>query len=87
MKITNIQIRMINGKERLKAVASVTFDGLITVDDIKIIQASKRLCISYPQNTYRQSIVIPRTPEISKAIEHKILGSYEESCKQVNNAS
>lgn len=80
MEITDVKIRML-GKKRLKAVASITFDGIISINDIKIIQAKKRLCIAYPENpdthTDRpQYFVVPRTPEASKKIENRLLSSY-----------
>mgnify|MGYP000853783074 FL=1 len=76
MKVTEVQLRMIR-QPRLKAIASITLDSVIPIDDIKVIQAKKRLCIIYPQNINRQYIVAPRTPETSAELENAVLAKYK----------
>lgn len=79
MKITNVSIRLIENKEtnrRLKAVASITFENLLTIDDILVIQARQRLCLFYPENLYHQPVVVPRIRQFSKQIEGVILDRY-----------
>lgn len=83
MEITHVNIRMMDQDEtelygRLKATASITFEGLLSIDDIKIIQGYNRLCIMYPENKYHQAIVVPRVREFSKKIENTILDSYRQ---------
>lgn len=83
MEITHVNIRMMDQDEtelygRLKATASITFEGLLSIDDIKIIQGYNRLCIMYPENKYHQAIVVPRVREFSKKIENTILNSYRQ---------
>ena len=66
---------MIN-KKRLRAIASVTLDNEINIDDIKIIRAKNRMCIMYAQNDAGQYIVVPTNPDTSRKIETAILDCY-----------
>ena len=38
MQITEVRLRKVNSENRMKAVASVTFDGAFVVHDIKVIE-------------------------------------------------
>lgn len=91
MKVTRVLLRMIQ-HPRLKAIACVTLNDAVIIDDIKVIQAKNRLCIMYPQNEKNQCIVSPKTLKTSKKIEQAILGKYaalsdwkgeNESCTQI----
>lgn len=75
MDVTNVRLRMIN-KKRLRAIASVTLDNEINIDDIKIIRAKNRMCIMYAQNDAGQYIVVPTNPDTSRKIETAILDCY-----------
>lgn len=81
MEITHIGIRLINNN-RLKAIASVTFEHILTVDDILVIQGKHRLCLLYPQNQANQAIVVPRIREFSKQIEEAIFQRYQQKLIQ-----
>jgi DNA-binding cell septation regulator SpoVG len=61
MKITRIQFRNIHGNKQLRALASITLDGVLTIDDIAIVQLGRGFTVRYPRNKYRQYIVLPRT--------------------------
>lgn len=76
MQITHIGLRLIDDR-RLKAIASVTFEHILTVDDILVIQGKNRLCLLYPQNRENQSIVVPRIREFSKQIETAVFKQYQ----------
>ena len=75
MEVTGVRLRMVN-KNRLRAIASITLDGEINIDDIKIIRAKNRMCIMYAQNNAGQYIVAPTNPNISKKIEAAVLDCY-----------
>ena len=80
MNITTVDVRLEDRPEsidgRLKAIATITFDFVLTVNDIKVIQAKNRLCIMFPQNKNQSSIVVPRIREFSKTIEDTIINCY-----------
>ena len=48
MDVTDVRIRRIMTDGKLKAVASVTFDDVFVVHDIKIIQGSSGLFVAMP---------------------------------------
>ena len=81
MEITDIKIRKIMTEGRLRAVVSITVDGMLAVHDIKIVQGEERLFIAMPsrkdENGVFRDIVHPILPEARKVIEEGILDAYQ----------
>jgi DNA-binding cell septation regulator SpoVG len=75
LEVTNVRIRIVNNS-RLRAIASITLDNEINIDDIKVIRAKRRMCIMYAQNDAGQYIVAPTNPGISRKIETAVLDCY-----------
>lgn len=48
MQITEVRIRMIDTESKMRAVASVTFDGCFVVHDIKIIEGQEGPFVAMP---------------------------------------
>ena len=48
MQITDVRVRKITSQNRMKAIASVTFDDVFVVHDIKVIEGEKGLFIAMP---------------------------------------
>ena len=48
MQITDVRLRKVNLENRMKAVASVTFDGEFVIHDIKVIESQNGLFIAMP---------------------------------------
>ncbi len=48
MELTDIRVRKVTGDGKMKAVASVTFDDMFAVHDIKIIEGQHGLFIAMP---------------------------------------
>ena len=48
MQITEVKIRMIDTESKMRAVASVTFDGCFVVHDIKIIDGQEGPFVAMP---------------------------------------
>ena len=71
MTITEVKIRRLCQKERLRAIASITIDGELAVHEIKVIQGQERLFVCHQRRAGRQCcpayIEISRKPE---AISH-----------------
>ena len=47
MQITDVRLRKVNYRNRMKAVASITFDNEFAVHDIKSYRKSKWIVYSY----------------------------------------
>lgn len=92
MKITQVKIRHIFTKERsqkMRAIASVTFDGVFAVHDIKIIDGLERRFIAMPvrraQDGKYQDIAHPIDAEFRQKMETAILTAYDEAVKEIGN--
>ena len=48
MTITEVKIRRLCQKERLRAIASITIDGELAIHEIKVIQGQERLFAAMP---------------------------------------
>ena len=48
MQITDVRLRKVNSENRMKAVASVTFDNEFVIHDIKVIESQDGLFIAMP---------------------------------------
>jgi stage V sporulation protein G len=83
MEITKVRIRVIRDKPRLKAIASITLDGALILNDIKIIQTEERLFVEFPKNPYvqdknrNQYIIVPTSMDVRSEFEEKILKQYK----------
>ena len=83
MEITDVRIRLIPDDNKLKAIASVTFDDQFVVHDIKIINGQSGQFIAMPsrkigEGEYRD-IAHPLTTETRSAIKDAVFAKYEEA--------
>ena len=90
MEINDIRIRKILQEGRLRAVVSVTIDGLLAVHDIKIVQGDERLFVAMPSSKDEsgvfRDIVHPITADARRLMEEKILTAYSEHLEHDNQA-
>ena len=81
MEITDIKIRKIMTEGRLRAIVSITIDGMLAVHDIKVVQGEERLFIAMrsrkDENGIFRDIVHPILPEARKLIEESVLDAYQ----------
>jgi stage V sporulation protein G len=82
MQITDVRLRLIPDDNKLKAIASVTFDDEFVVHDIKIINGQNGQFIAMPsrkigENEYRD-IAHPLTIETRNSIKDAIFTKYDE---------
>ena len=80
MQITDVRLRKVNSENRMKAVASVTFDNEFAVHDIKVIESQNGLFIAmpsrkYPDGEYRD-VAHPINGETRKLFEDAIIEEY-----------
>lgn len=86
MEITDIKFRHLQEVGRLKALVSVTFDGVFAVHDIKIIDGQDRLFLAMPSRRmpdgkYRD-IVHPIGPALRAELESKVIAAYHNTLPQ-----
>jgi len=86
MEITEVKIRKLTDDDKLKAIVSVTLDGVFAVHDIKVIKGHQGLFIAMPSRktndgTYRD-IVHPIQPEFRSVLSDQVLTIYREAVQQ-----
>ena len=81
LQITDIKIRRIEGFSRLKAIASITLDKELIINDIKVLESKNRCFIEFPKNsfakTHNRENIIP-TSELRTTLENKIMELYNQ---------
>ena len=81
MQITDVRVRKIASQNRMKAIASVTFDDVFVVHDIKVIESDKGLFIAMPSrktpNGEFKDIAHPINAETREKIQKAVLEAYE----------
>ncbi len=80
MQITDVRLRKVNSENRMKAVASVTFDNEFVIHDIKVIESQNGLFIAMPSrktpNGEFKDIAHPINAETREKIQTAILEAY-----------
>ena len=80
MEITDVRVRKIDKEGRLKGMASVTFDDLFVVHDIKIVDGDHGLFIAMPSRRSKEGgyrdIAHPINPEMRQMLQDLILEEY-----------
>lgn len=83
MQITDVRVRKITSQNRMKAIASVTFDDVFVVHDIKVIESEKGLFIAMPSrktpNGEFKDIAHPINTETREEIQAAIIAKYNET--------
>ncbi len=80
MQITDVRLKKVNSENRMKAVASVTFDDAFVVHDIKVIESTEGTFIAMPSRRTPKGefkdIAHPINPETREMIQKAILEAY-----------
>ena len=80
MEITDVRLRKVNSENRMKAVASVTFDNEFVVHDIKVIESADETFIAMPSRRTPKGefkdIAHPINSETREKIQKAILDAY-----------
>ncbi len=81
MEITDIKVRLVSEKEQLKAFATVVFDNVLVVHNIKVVSTGEKLIIAMPSrlvhNGEYKDVVHPITSEFRSALATKVLAAYD----------
>lgn len=81
MEITDIRVRRIDTKGKMKAIVSITFDNEFVVHDIKIIESHSGLFIAMPSRKTPdgefKDIAHPINTAAREKIQSSIFAKYE----------
>ena len=80
MEITDIKFRHVEQSGKLRALVSVTFDGVLAVHDIKIIYGHDRLFLAMPSRRmpdgHFRDIAHPVGSALRVELEQEVLDAY-----------
>jgi stage V sporulation protein G len=80
MEITDIQIKKVEGEGKLKAYASLTFDDIFVVHNIRIVEGDKGLFIGMPSRKTKtgefKDVAHPIKQEFRKKLEDSIITAF-----------
>ena len=86
MNITDIRIRKVGDESKLKAVASITFDGEFVVHDIKVIEGQNGMFIAMPSKKMGEGdfrdIAHPLTQEVRTQLRDAVLDAYYKALEE-----
>jgi stage V sporulation protein G len=85
MEITEVRVHL-RGEDKLKAFATVTFDGVFVVHNMKVVNGNKGLIVCMPSRkikdgTYKD-IAHPITNDFRHSLEQVILRTYNEELEK-----
>ena len=89
MQITDIRVRKVTKESKMKAVVSITIDGVFVIHDIKVIDGDNGPFIAMPSRKasdgeYRD-IAHPINSETRDRIQRIILENYEKALLEPNS--
>lgn len=82
MEITDVQVRKVNSGNRMKAIASITFDNEFVVHEIKVIEGQDGLFMAMPRrekNGKFRDIAHPINQETRDKIQKAIFEAYDKA--------
>lgn len=83
MEITGVRVRLVQGEDKLKAVASVTIEDSIVIHDVKVIDGREGLFISMPNKKTPdgkyKDVIHPIKNEVREQMKDAVLKAYEEA--------
>lgn len=86
MKITNINLKKVENKGRLKATGSITFDDAFVVKGLGVVEGKNGMFISMPSRKDTQGkfsdVAFPINSDLRGQITEAVLSAYRESNEQ-----
>lgn len=83
MEVTDIKIRLVSETDQLKAFATVVFDSVLVVHNIKVISTGEKLIIAMPSrlvsNGEFKDVVHPISSEFRNKLASQVLAAYEKA--------
>lgn len=81
MNISEVKIRKVEGKERFKAWATITFDDCFRIHGLKIIEGKDGAFVAMPSRKLPNGEFIdtayPLNQELRETIQEKVLAEYD----------
>lgn len=82
MKITDVKIRPVEGNDKLKAYATVIFDDVLVIHNIKVIGSEEGMFIAMPSRKMNdgtfKDVVHPISKEFRQLLTDTVVAKYSE---------
>lgn len=86
MKVTNVRVKKIENKNRLKAVATITFDDCFVVHELRLIEGKNGLFVAMPSKRNAlgefRDLCHPITKELRQHVEEVVISAYHEASEE-----
>lgn len=86
MEITDIKVRKMTSEGKMKAIVSVTFDNMLVIHDIKVIEGQEKMFVAMPSRKNAEGeykdIVHPINSRMRDTLQKAILEKYEEALRE-----
>jgi len=81
MKVTEVRVKIVASDNRLRGLATITFDDCFVVHDIRIIEGDKGIFVAMPSKKLPsgeyKDVAHPINSDIRRHIEEEIVTAYE----------
>lgn len=81
MNITDVKIRKVEGNDKLKAYATVIFDDVLVIHNIKVIEAEEGLFVAMPSRKMNdgtfKDVVHPISKEFRELLTKTVTDQYK----------
>jgi len=82
MKVTNVRVKKIENKNRLKAVATITFDECFVIHELRLIEGKTGLFVAMPSKRNTQGefrdVCHPINKDLRQHIEDVVIATFNE---------
>jgi stage V sporulation protein G len=82
MKVTNVRVKKIENKNRLKAVATITFDECFVIHELRLIEGQNGLFVAMPSKRNAQGefrdVCHPINKDLRQEIEEIVIKAFNE---------
>ena len=82
MEVTNVRVKKIENKNRLKAIATITFNDSFVIHELRLIEGRNGLFVAMPSKRNAQGefrdLCHPITKELRQMIEESVIAAYNE---------
>lgn len=81
MEITKVNLRLVENMNKVRAIASVTFDDEFVVNDIRLVEGDKGFFVAMPSRKLPdgnyKDVAHPIKTEMREKIQEAVLAEYE----------
>ncbi|TFD98341.1 septation regulator SpoVG [Jeotgalibacillus salarius] len=89
MEVTDVRLRRVSSDGRMRAIASITLDGVFVVHDIRVIDGNNGLFVAMPSKRTPdgefRDIAHPINSEMRDIIQSSVLSEYHQEQEEPSN--